>query len=320
MRERLSSSDRIHRLLAILRYAAEHPTGVPIDDLVIRFGMRRDQLERDLEMAMMIGADSPDYHDMPFEVLVDADRVHCRLFGLERPLRLTPEEALVLTASTEALTRDEPEGSPLRRALAKIATQLGLAPGEAIGVDLSVLGGPTGQLIDEAIRAGRAVAFRYWAHGTDTVETRTVDPWRLFTAEGSWYLTGLDHRRGEQRRFRLDRIADPRVLPEEMTAPVPDEVDTTVRLDDAATATLDIERSGRWILDSLTLLDLEELDDGWVRITVPVVERIWLERLVLRLGGAVRIVHLDPTLGSPDVVADAATRVLRRYRASDRAR
>ncbi|HVM65829.1 MAG TPA: WYL domain-containing protein [Acidimicrobiales bacterium] len=36
--------------------------------------------------------------------------------------------------------------------------------------------------------------------------TRTVDPWRLEFRNGQWYLVGLDHDRGEQRAFRLDRF------------------------------------------------------------------------------------------------------------------
>ena len=41
--------------------------------------------------------------------------------------------------------------------------------------------------------------------------TRLVDPWRLSFRRGQWYLAGLDHRRGEERLFRLDRVEGPLV-------------------------------------------------------------------------------------------------------------
>jgi predicted DNA-binding transcriptional regulator YafY len=52
-----------------------------------------------------------------------------------------------------------------------------------------------------AIAARRRVRFTY------RQEDRLVDPWRLSYRRGQWYLAGLDHTRGEERLFRLDRIA-----------------------------------------------------------------------------------------------------------------
>lgn len=40
-------------------------------------------------------------------------------------------------------------------------------------------------------------------------EERTVDPWRLAFRSGRWYVTGWDHGRGDERQFRLDRLAEP---------------------------------------------------------------------------------------------------------------
>lgn len=60
-----------------------------------------------------------------------------------------------------------------------------------------------------AILARRAVHLRYHARGSgDGTEptTRDVDPYALVHRNGSWYLTGHDHLRGQVRTFRLDRI------------------------------------------------------------------------------------------------------------------
>jgi predicted DNA-binding transcriptional regulator YafY len=51
-----------------------------------------------------------------------------------------------------------------------------------------------------AISQRRRVAFTY--RGT----RRDLDPFRLSFRNGHWYLAALDHMRGEERSFRLDRI------------------------------------------------------------------------------------------------------------------
>lgn len=317
MGERLTTADRIHRLLAILRIASEHRDGIPVDELADRFGLRRDQLVRELDMASMIGADSPNYHEMPFEIFIDDDRVHCRLFGLDRPLRFTPQEALTLLAATQAVLRDDRADSALRRGLEKIATVLGLRPDESISVDLTVSGGPTGQLVDEAIRADRSVQFRYWTYGTDAVSVRTVDPWTVFLDDGAWYLSGHDHDRDGQRVFRIDRISDPQVLTTPRTRSEPDEPPSATGLADLPIAVLDLDPAARWIVETITVEDLTENDDGSLRITVPVAGRVWLQRLLLRLHGSVQLVSMDSALGGSDPVADAARRILARYRDRD---
>jgi proteasome accessory factor B len=51
-----------------------------------------------------------------------------------------------------------------------------------------------------AVGERRRVRFRYRG------EDRLVDPWRLSFHRGHWYLAGLDHQRGEERLYRLDRL------------------------------------------------------------------------------------------------------------------
>jgi predicted DNA-binding transcriptional regulator YafY len=57
-----------------------------------------------------------------------------------------------------------------------------------------------------AVRATRRVSITYrsWR---GAVSLREVDPYGLVFHAGRWYLTGFDHRRGEIRTFRLDRIS-----------------------------------------------------------------------------------------------------------------
>lgn len=67
---------------------------------------------------------------------------------------------------------------------------------------------PLGELPTDAAvaTAFQAVAERRQLSFAYRGEARTVDPHRLDFQRGRWYLTGLDHLRGESRNFRFDRL------------------------------------------------------------------------------------------------------------------
>ncbi len=50
------------------------------------------------------------------------------------------------------------------------------------------------------------VQFDYSRAGQQGATTRNVEPWGVVTAQGRWYVAGLDTDRGEPRMFRLSRI------------------------------------------------------------------------------------------------------------------
>jgi predicted DNA-binding transcriptional regulator YafY len=66
--------------------------------------------------------------------------------------------------------------------------------------------------IADAVRHHRPVSIRYTAADGRRSE-RTVHPYGLVAHSGRWYVTGVDPGMGEDRTFRLDRIADARTLP-----------------------------------------------------------------------------------------------------------
>ncbi len=104
--------------------------------------------------------------------------------------------ALHLAASAVRL-----EGAGGQEALWK----LGGAPGgEGPDGPLAALpGGEHLPTLFAAMSERRTVSFTY--RGVE----RSVDPFWLTFANGRWYLGGNDHLRGEERRFRLDRIETP---------------------------------------------------------------------------------------------------------------
>ena len=66
--------------------------------------------------------------------------------------------------------------------------------------------------VADAVRHHRPVSIRYTA-GDGRRSERILHPYGLVVHSGRWYVTGADPGIGEDRTFRLDRIADARTLP-----------------------------------------------------------------------------------------------------------
>ena len=54
---------------------------------------------------------------------------------------------------------------------------------------------------------GSRVRMQYTKAFSDDTEVRSVTPRRVFFDRGNWYVLADDHDRGEERHFRIDRIA-----------------------------------------------------------------------------------------------------------------
>ncbi|MEV3981587.1 YafY family protein [Nonomuraea sp. NPDC049758] len=86
-------------------------------------------------------------------------------------------------------------------------------PGRPAGPDAAVL-----LTIADAVRHRRPVSIRY-ADRTGRRSERTLHPYGIVSHAGRWYVTGEDPGLGEDRTFRLDRVADARALPGSFEAP-----------------------------------------------------------------------------------------------------
>ncbi|MFI5907985.1 helix-turn-helix transcriptional regulator [Dactylosporangium sp. NPDC051541] len=149
------------------------------------------------------------------------------------PLMLTDDEALAVVLGLIAARRANPltaGSTPAETALAKIRRVLpahltsrldtvlgsltftgpaGPAAGTATGRE------PAGAVlltIADAVHNHRPVAIRY-AGRDGRVSHRTVHPYGLVVHAGRWYVTAVEPAIGEERTFRLDRIADARTRP-----------------------------------------------------------------------------------------------------------
>lgn len=137
------------------------------------------------------------------------------------PLMLTDDEAAavvlgLIAAEHLGLTTEAPAtGSALakiRRVLPKNLAERLAGVQESLGftIDRSATAArpatTTLLTLGAAARATRRVSITYrsWR---GAVSLREVDPYGLVFHAGRWYVTGFDHKRGEIRTFRLDRIA-----------------------------------------------------------------------------------------------------------------
>ncbi|WP_084337572.1 helix-turn-helix transcriptional regulator [Actinomadura oligospora] len=149
------------------------------------------------------------------------------------PLMLSDDEALAVLLgllagrraglTTTDRTAGETASAKIRRVLPKhVAHRLDTLleafaftdqPGELDAPDAGVL-----LTLADAVRHRRPVSIRYTDRDGRRSE-RTLHAYGIVAHAGRWYVTGEDPVIGEDRTFRLDRIADARALPGSFEAP-----------------------------------------------------------------------------------------------------
>ncbi|MDY7106339.1 MAG: WYL domain-containing protein [Actinomycetota bacterium] len=317
---RATAADRVRRLLTIVPWIASHD-GPTVADVCRRFGVSRSELVNDLQVVFLIGV-HPFTPDTLIDVVLDDDRVwidYAPVF--DRPLRLTPEQALALLAAGRSLldTPGVEDDGPLARALSKVADVAGIDPDRTLRVNLGEAQGSTLALLRTATDERRAVELDYYSHGRDERTHRLVEPHRVFAHDGNWYLSGHCRSAGGDRVFRVDRIEEA-VLTDEPFEPPAEPAETGIyhaRADDPR-ITLELSGPDHWVISTYPTEAVTVRDDGRAEVRLAVSGRPWLERLLLRLGPSARVIAADAPLGD-DVGAAAARRVLERYTDDDRA-
>ncbi|WP_436738027.1 helix-turn-helix transcriptional regulator [Streptomyces sp. BBFR102] len=229
------------------------------------------------------------------------------------PLMLSDDEALAvllglvaggraeLTAAER--TANETASAKIRRVLPKHLARRLDALREALAIT-DQPGGPArpdaGLLLTvaDAVRHRRPVSIRY-TDRTGRRSERTVHAYGIVAHAGRWYVTGKDAQAGEDRSFRLDRVAGARALPGTFEAP--EEPDPAQRLlSGFATAeyrhevTLRVHGTVEQIRAHLpaSVARLEEYEPGggpdpaaerWLRVELRVERLDWLPRTLAAL-------------------------------------
>lgn len=275
---------RLTRLLALVPWLIAHD-GVTIDEAAAHFGVKPAELERDLWLLVVSGlpGHGPDQ-------LVDIDFwddgvIHVRdPQTLDRPMRLTPDEALVLLVSLRMLA--QVPGLGTREAILSAAAKIEAAVAESlpeaavpiidVGVDPDVAAH-----VDRALTEGAGLQIRYGGATRDDVTERRIRPHAVRAVDGVVYLEAWCSAAEAVRTFRLDRI---------LTAEVTDPVDV---LPDAPAgpptapklARLALEPGARWVADVHDGRSVGVDPAGRHLIDLPMHSVEWATRLVLSLSG-----------------------------------
>jgi proteasome accessory factor C len=310
---RVPATTRVPRLLAIVAWVASQADGVPVEHICKRFGIGRTQLLAELNTVMLTGV-PPYTPDALITVFVDDDIVRILPQWLDKSMALTAAQGLALLAAAEGLhdvPGSEPDG-PLARAMHKLAAALRARPGRDVDIHLGSVGGGVLPVIERALADGESVAITYLSANADRTDERVIEPWVLRAIDGAWQVDAWCQRAGGVRTFRLDRMRDAAPTGEaartprgEVDAPGyrsgPDDVPVTLLLDPEVA----------WVVERWAVDDLEELDDGRLRVHLRVGAAAWLQRILLALGPRVAV----EDAGDSRVVdvRPMAERILARY-------
>jgi proteasome accessory factor C len=304
---------RLRRVLALVPWIADHP-GASLAEIAGRFAVSERELEHDLELLPLCGL-PPYTPDRLIEVEIVDGHVWIRFAEyFDRPLRLSAEEGLALLAAGRALLAvpGSDEHGALATALDKLARALGVTEGLAVEVGEP----PSLDALRRATDASERVEIDYYSFGRDATTTRQIDPRSVFHAFGHWYAAAYCHEAADERLFRLDRIRAVRPTGTRFEPPPRDDAAHFGRAvyhprADDPRVTLELAPEAAWVIESYPAEEAEERADGSWRVVLAVSERAWLERLLLQLGPAARVVAPTELHG---VGREAAARLLTRYR------
>ena len=303
---------RLSRLLTMVPWLMNRQ-GIDIEDAARTLGVSASQIEADLRLLFVCG--TPGH--LPDD-LIEAEWEHGHVYvrnadEISKPLRLTRDEALALSVGLRALL-DVPgltERDAVDRALAKLVEATGETTPRKDQISVRLESDPqaTVSACREAISAKKQLHLRYLVPSRDEVTERNVDPWRLFTSDGHWYLEAWCHEAAEPRTFRLDRVLDLHERDASIThAPAASANADTVpeffsRVDDTtSTARLRLAPPAAWVCEFYPCHNVVRHEDH-VDATFVIGDGRWLTRLLLQLGSHARV--LDPATISADVAAQA---------------
>ena len=297
-----TSADRLGRLLNLVPYLLTRP-GISVTEAATDQGVTERQLREDLELLWLCGLPGYGPGDL-IDMALDGDRVTITYdAGIDRPLRLTPDEALALVVALRLLAQTPGLGQreAVTRALAKVEEAAGADGDAPVAVGLR---GDNDRLEDlrSAVQHGRALRITYYSASRDATTERVVDPMRVLVVGGWGYLEAWCRRAQAVRLFRVDRIdacaetGQPAVVPP--TARSVDVRDGVFQpTDDLPLVTLRVGRGARWITEYYPCEQVsQEPGDHWV-VALRAADLEWARRLVLGLGPDVTV------LGPPQLAA-----------------
>jgi proteasome accessory factor C len=306
-----ASADRLARLLNLVPYLLARP-GIQVAEAAADLDVTERQLREDLELLWVCGLPGYGPGDL-IDMALDGDRVTITYdAGIDRPLRLTPDEALALVVALRMLaeTPGMANRDAIERALAKIESAAGDLADAPVAVRLP---GNARRLaeIRSAVQRRRALLLTYYTATRDETTERIVDPIRVLMVAGRGYLEAWCRRAEAVRLFRTDRI-DALTELDEPAAPPPQaqlhDLSSGVfqPTPDLPLVTLRVGRAARWITEYYPCEEVRETGgEDWL-VSLRVTDLAWARRLVLGLGPDVTVVAPAELADQVRVAAAAA--------------
>ncbi|WP_020522159.1 helix-turn-helix transcriptional regulator [Catelliglobosispora koreensis] len=294
----VSAPARLARLLNLVPYLLARP-GIELAEAAADLGVSDKQLREDLELLWVCGLPGygpGDLIDMSF----DGDRVTVTYdAGIDRPLRLTPDEATALVVALRMLaeTAGTTDRDAVARALQKIEHAARLEQPPPVAVRLP---GDTERLanLQDLLERGKALSISYYSAARDVTSERIIDPMRLLSVSGRSYVEAWCRSAKGVRMFRADRIDSITELEEPAAPPAGvtgnDLTDGVFQPDpQAELITLRVSRGSRWITEYYPCESVTEVSaDEWL-VSMRVNDMDWARRFVLGLGPRVQVVEPD---------------------------
>lgn len=312
----MQARDQLARLLTLIPWLARN-SPASIDEVAERFGVSRKQLVRELSAVSLVGV-PPYTPDTLIEVFFDDEKVGVYLAQpFDRPLRLSPSEALSVfaAAQTMAMLPGIDHDGPLQRALQKLGNSLDLDQ-NTLQIDVGHAQPDVMAVLRDGVDQNLSVDIDYYSFARDERTTRRVDPYRLSGHGGFWYLQAWCHRANDHRIFRIDRIEEAALTTTHFKL-----IETFVPLDEfvphaeSPVVTLEVTNSAFRTIENLPYESHDATDIATQRVSLRVAGEAWLARVLLSLGKDAKIV--DGPKDLLEVDRSAAERIINRYRKTE---
>jgi len=315
----MNTIERIKRLLSVIPWI-ESQKGPLIEEVSSRFNYPQKELIEDLENVIFFVGVYPFTPDCLIEVSITEERVWIRYADwFRQPMKLNKRELASLRAAgkaliefSESLTGDIEELGPLERALAKLS-----AFQDETENPLEIkLATPTKYLlkVQNSIKDKTVMQVEYLVGSRNELSTRKIEPDKIFSVRGNWYVYAYCKNSLVKKTFRVDRIKDIKTLDEGRET---QQDDFSVskdffNLDEFPNAIIEIPAHDKSLLDGFPNIEVEQISDAKLKLSCPVASEVWFKHLLMVLGINAEIQEVpDDIKGS--IRSEAAEEILKIY-------
>ena len=303
---------RLNRILGMLPWVIANP-GTTVAEVCERFGYTKAQLVADLDLVFVCGLPGYGPGDLMVAYILDDEVVVEMADYFSSPVRLTTRESLSLLASAMAIASAGNTSGALQSGIEKL--QKLLLPEEADALVVDLMDPEFVEPLRKAAARGDVVRISYTAITSTLASEREIEPWRVFSTLGNWYVTAWCRLAGGERVFRVDRIRSLELTGkyfQQLEEP-PDPVVRYTPTEEDVQADIRLGKLSRWVADYYPVEILADDEEGsTVRFSAS--DPLVPGRLLLRLGEDAELVEGAEVREALEALRG---RILSRYGASE---